>query len=324
MTTLMKTSRNSFVRQRRTRGKPAQPGQKTAGNPTRQVYGTSTVYLPAGSRRTSQPASSKSRKKSSRNRYDLAFSLGDARVQAPALSLPQFSTRWISAFLAALMVTMLYVFSSSSMFNIATVELKGNQRIGASDVNAILSVIGQPVYKAIPARITSDLHTAFSELESVRVSVRLPNRVVISVVERTPIIAWYQDGAFTWIDAKGVAFMPRGDVPGLLQVAATGAPVDVVQDGIPTGGVQRFVSTGLIDALFALSAEVPAGSPMTYDPVYGIGWQDPRGWMVYFGRNGTDIPMKKQVYATILESLSKQGIQPSLISVEYLDAPFYK
>ena len=34
--------------------------------------------------------------------------------------------------------------------------------------------------------------------------------------------------------------------------------------------------------------------------------------------------MKQKVYQAILDTISQQGIQPTLISVEYLDAPFYK
>jgi hypothetical protein len=63
---------------------------------------------------------------------------------------------------------------------------------------------------------------------------------------------------------------------------------------------------------------------MICDPQYGMGWQDPRGWTVYFGQNAKDILMKKVVYKTILDTLTLQGVQPSLISVEYLNAPFYK
>ena len=34
--------------------------------------------------------------------------------------------------------------------------------------------------------------------------------------------------------------------------------------------------------------------------------------------------MKLKVYQAILDKITQQGIQPTLISMEYLDAPFYK
>ena len=80
----------------------------------------------------------------------------------------------------------------------------------------------------------------------------------------------------------------------------------------------------MVQAILTLAPKIPAGMPMIYDPNYGMGWQDARGWSVYFGQTTRDVPMKLVVYQSIVDSLTSQGIQPTLISVEYLDAPFYK
>jgi hypothetical protein len=79
-----------------------------------------------------------------------------------------------------------------------------------------------------------------------------------------------------------------------------------------------------VQAIITLAPQIPPGAPMIYDPGYGMGWQDPRGWSVFFGQDTQDIEMKKNVYQAITDLLSRQGIQPTLISVAYLDAPFYK
>ena len=63
---------------------------------------------------------------------------------------------------------------------------------------------------------------------------------------------------------------------------------------------------------------------MVYDPQYGIGWQDPRGWQIFFGVTMDNLPLKVQAYQAIMDMLSLKGVQPTLISVAYLDAPFYK
>ncbi len=34
--------------------------------------------------------------------------------------------------------------------------------------------------------------------------------------------------------------------------------------------------------------------------------------------------MKLKVYQSMVDTFTRQGIQPTLISVEFLDAPFYK
>ncbi len=60
------------------------------------------------------------------------------------------------------------------------------------------------------ATLERQLRLNFPELLKARVTVWLPNRVYVELVERTPAIVWNQDGGYTWIDESGVAFRPRG------------------------------------------------------------------------------------------------------------------
>jgi hypothetical protein len=63
---------------------------------------------------------------------------------------------------------------------------------------------------------------------------------------------------------------------------------------------------------------------MQYDPSFGLGWQDPQGWMVFFGRNTSEITTKLLEYQTIIAALQERNITPALISLENLHAPFYR
>jgi hypothetical protein len=73
-----------------------------------------------------------------------------------------------------------------------------------------------------------------------------------------------------------------------------------------------------------LSPLVPQDATLVFDPAYGLGWSDPRGWRVYFGHSDGDADLKYQVYQAMLDYLTKNNIQPTLISVEYPTAPFYR
>ena len=363
MTTLQKTSRANTIRQRRSTQTPKERGRegsKPAGKKTsqtaRQAYHPKSVFLPVEPRpvapttlrkmrgsahgqtfglvaKTKGKGSIASRmtKNSRRNHsrslgkgYDLAINLGRTAVRAPVLSLPELGPRWISAGLTLLLGLMLYTLATANTFKVMAAEVTGNQRLEAQEVTGMLGLLGQPIYKAVPSRIETNLRTAFPDLASVNVQVSFPNHIRVAVTERTPILAWYQDGKATWIDSNGVAFMPRGDVQGLIQIAANGTPPTPPVNPKKSIFDQLFIDPGMVQAIIALSPQVPAGAPMIYDPVYGMGWQDPRGWSVYFGQNTQDIEMKKKVYQALLDTFSKQGIQPTLISVEYLDAPIYK
>ena len=350
--------RAEAVRQRRTSRTHSKPDSKKTKQTTRQAYLTGSVLLPAQPRpatRRTPVTSSKGRQApgsglrsqsmgrpaqarvSSRmaglrpvkqvagqNGYDFAFSLGRTAVHAPALNLPQLGPRWISGGLTLLLVVLLYTMSTANIFIVSAADVSGNQRLNAADVSSALGVTGQPIFKAIPSQIETNLRTAFPDLAGVSVRVGLPNHVYVSVIERTPVLVWSQDNKITWIDSNGVSFMPRGNVPGLIPIASNGNPPQVVGDPKQSVYEHPFISPAMVQAIMTLHPQVPAGSPMVYDPKYGMGWQDPRGWSVYFGQNTQDIPMKQKVYQAMLDTITKQGIQPTLISVEYLDAPFYK
>ena len=136
---------------------------------------------------------------------------------------------------------------------------------------------------------------------------------------------WSQDGQSVWVDAEGFAFAPRGDAQNLISVIATGAPPTPAGiDPAQTIGAHRLLSIELVSAITALSPSIPEGASLVFDPQYGLGWNDPKGWKVYFGQSYGDTPLKLQVYQGILTYLGEQNLQPTMISVEYPDAPFYR
>jgi hypothetical protein len=256
--------------------------------------------------------------------YDVAFSLGRTSVRAPVLNLPKLGSRWVSAGLTLLLGLLLYAMTTANTFKVDAVDVIGNQRLGTEEVNSRLSLSGQSIFNAIPAKIENDLRTAFPDLAGVSVQVGFPNHIRVSIVERVPVLAWYQDDNITWIDANGIAFTPRGDAAGLVQVASIGAPPAPEPDPKRSMYDQAFITPALVQAMLMLYPQVPGEAPMIYDPKYGMGWQDPRGWSVYFGQDTHEISIKKKIYQSILDTFSQKGIQPTLISVAYLDAPFYK
>jgi cell division protein FtsQ len=329
MTTKPNTSRSQFVRQRRTsrfgiKLGPKSPALKPAVKVApRRSYHPESVYLPGTPRL--DPSGRKTRSyRSQTGSAQYAFSLGRAEVRAPAISLPQFGPRWLSAAATALLVFLLFTLWNSSTFAVSGAELRGAQRLDAAEINAALGLTGQPIFTAVPARLSAELRADFPDVSAASVHVGLPNRVVVDVTERTPLLAWTQNGAVTWIDADGIAFPPRGAVQGLIPVSATGTPPQAQADATVPLYARPYLPPAMVQAMITLYPYLPKDVTMTYDPQYGMGWNDARGWSVYFGQGTADIPMKIKVYQAIVDTLTSQGIQPSLISVEYLDAPFYK
>jgi hypothetical protein len=318
--------RAELVRQRRT-----QQTHQRLTKTRKTVYRPETVYMPVTPRLVKQTRTPKGKaarpatKKPRRQHYDIAFSMGRADVRTPGIAIPQLGTRLLSSLLCAALIFSLYTIWTSSTFKVNGTEISGNQRLGEDEINAALQIIGQPIFMAIPAQIAANILADYPDLSSADVHVVFPNRIIVSVAERIPLIAWYQDGTMAWIDAQGVAFPPRGKAGNLISVVANGNPPPVQLDPQQAAGpTPPFLDPAMVQVICTLNPYIPGGAPMIYDTTYGLGWQDARGWQVYFGQNTDDIPLKLKVYQAIVDMLTNKGIRPTLISVEYPNAPFYR
>lgn len=310
-------TRSDFARLRSASRRTAPNSQAASLRSGRRIYEARSVYFPGSLRQISH-----ARPRS----YDIAFSLGRTKVRAPGLEWPLIdwsSSRLVSGFLTLVLVATLFFLWNASLFQVSSAEVFGNQRLSVADINAVLGVINEPIFKAVPAVIESNLRLAYPELQSVQVQVRFPNRILVTVAERTPVLAWYQNGSLTWVDAQGFAFQPRGNVPGLVQVTANGV-LQVPHDPNLPSYEQRLLSPSLVRGVLEVAPYAPEGIPLLYDLKYGIGWQDPRGWVVYFGDSAEEMPQKLVVYEALVQHLLQNGVQPSLISLKYLDAPVYR
>ena len=266
-------------------------------------------------------------------RYDIALSTPYGReateAQAPAFALHMpkfgFGARWISFLLIALCSTGLYYLTSDSLFVTNGASVIGNSRVSVDEISSALGVMGKPSVLLNPAQIEYNILATFPDISAVQVQINLPAEVVVSVSERQPVAAWQQGGQTVWVDAQGYAFPPRGLVEGLVTISAAGSPAgpDSPQS-TQIIGARPFLSPAMATALVTISPRVPPGSTLIYDPRYGLGWTDPRGWQAYFGHTDSDMTTKLKVYQSMLDFLSKQGLKPTLISVEYPDTPFYR
>lgn len=279
-------------------------------------------------------------------RFDIAMSgsfnhttvpVSKAAQKSQSFSMPQMGSgpRWVSGILAMLCVAALYAITASNYFTVSNANVLGNNRVSAEEISSAMGVMGKPAAILSPSEIEYNILAAFPDIASAHVEINLPADVIVTVTERQPVAAWSQEGQTVWVDAKGYAFPARGLVEGLVTVSAVGTPpgpppsippIFGVQNGETQGGLgaKRFLNEEMAAALLVLSPRVPQGSTLVYDPRYGLGWADPRGWQAYFGHTHGDVNTKIQIYQTMVDYLSGQGIAPKLISVEYPDAPFYR
>jgi len=259
-----------------------------------------------------------------RRRFDLALSIPGAEIQLPALPQVSLGARFFSALLVAALTLLAYHLWNSPSYRVEAVEVVGLQRLTSHDVNALLDVAGEPVFAIDANRLREKVIKAFPEFSSVTVEVALPNLVKMTVEERLPILAWKQDGRTVLVDANGVAFPLRdqtGSLPAVV-VEAFSSPPSAPQDVVSQASLQ-FMPVEMVSAILSMSAQAPAGTPLIYDALHGLGWKDAAGWEVYFG-DIRDIEMKLRVYQALVKRLQGEGLQPALISVEYVHSPYYR
>ena len=290
------------------------------------LQGTLRALPPVTSRASMHSAAPKPKRPSARRRFQASLSMPGIRLHTPAITLPVVSIggRLLSFGLSLVLGALIYVAWTLPMFRVAGAQVTGNQRVGTDEINAILNSAGQPIFMLRPAELETRLRLNYPELAGARLRLGLPNLVSVELVERQPIIVWEQGSGFTWIDAEGVAFRPRGAAEGLIAVNALAAPVPGAPSSSDPLSPVPFISGEMVKAIKTLAPHVPPGSPLLYDPRNGLGWADSRGWQVFFGSDARDTALKLQVYQSLVDSLAQRGTYPVFISVQYPNAPFYR
>jgi cell division septal protein FtsQ len=264
--------------------------------------------------------------RSARRRFQIALLpvAPDAEMRGISISRPRLGPRLLSFFAVALLGAALYFAFNLPQLRITEAQVTGNHMLTPAEINTSLNIAGKPVFLLIPSALEKSLRLSYPELLSAKVDITLPNIVSIQVAERKPVIRWQQGDGYTWVSEDGIAFRPHGEDAGLISVVALSTPpteVNVSSDPLTPA---PFISSEMVQALKGLAGHVPQGVPILYDAGSGFGWNDPRGWRVYFGTSAKDVELKMRVYESMVASLTQRGIRPASINVTYPAAPYYR
>ncbi|HET9587522.1 MAG TPA: FtsQ-type POTRA domain-containing protein [Anaerolineales bacterium] len=282
---------------------------------------------PVTRRATRQEASKQNRRPArasgARRRFQIALHVPRREARSLSIPRPRLGGRVPSFLLVLVLGAALYGAFNLPQLRVTQAQITGAELLSPAEINSALNVVGRPIFLFTPENLETRLRLHYPELVSVQVEVALPNLVSVHITERRPVIRWEQGGGYTWISEDGVAFRPRGEVPGLIWVVALSGP-NVEISGGDALTPAPFISVEMVQALKGLAAHVPPNTPILYDPSFGFGWSDPRGWNVHFGTSARDVALKVRVYDSMVNSLTQRGIQPVLINVMYPTAPYYR
>lgn len=263
-------------------------------------------------------------KKMNRRLFNMSTVFAIPRIRE-GLTLPRIEISWrlLSLLLVVFLGVAIYLLWTLPNFRIssASTTFVGNARIPENELETMLDLNGQSIFLLLPGQVEEQTLLNHHELASVNLTVTLPNRVSVNVTERQPIIKWQHDEGYTWIDEDGVAFRPRGDAQDLILVVASDVPPAPYM--VDTSGPPPFISADMAAAIQTLEHSIPAGMPITYEQDDGLGWSDPRGWKVEFGKP-QDMALKLRVYEILSTWLVERGMHPTLINVTYPKTPYYR
>jgi cell division septal protein FtsQ len=239
-----------------------------------------------------------------------------AEVQLPALPEIRLGARLLASVLLIAVLGAAYLLVFSGTFRIAGAEVFGTDIMSESVVRSIAKIDGMPIFFVDPAGIAERLR-AYPEVKAVEVTVEWPNKVVIHVVEREPLVVWDDGGRKWWLCADGVAFLEREALPGMVTVIAETQVLQIQDDPLA-----QVIDPDVLRSAVSLATLLPEAGNFRYVSDYGLILEDERGWTAYFGADG-DMAMKVRVYVRIAEMLQEQGRRVSTVSVVDPGSPYY-
>lgn len=264
-------------------------------------------------------------------------------IRLPAIPIIHFDWKMVSGGLAVILFVMVLLMTTLPAFELNTVEVQGITRVPAGDIVSVLRIHASSIFTLDRSEAVKVISASFPELTDIRIRASLPSSVVVTAVERQPILAWTSGEQTLWIDKEGIVMPVRGDVGSLVAIQSNVTPpltnpIDTTQGVLDYARLalanQSASTTGemiipqmdpnVLKAAIELTAQLPAGASLVYDPVEGMGWVDPRGWSVFFGIDLSDLAVKEAEYQAIVDQLTQQGITPVTISVEFPHAPYYR
>lgn len=308
-------TRADQVRRRRARighdGEPtARPRRVSSAGTWRDRAG---VQHGAGTARQHQGSTARPRR---RRTLALPVEVG-AELSLPSLPALRMGPRALTAVLLGLWALTLHSAWTGARFEVTDIGIEGVELMNAAQIRSIADLGGLPSFAVDPQAVEQKLES-YAEIDGAEVRLRWPAQVVIEIEERRPIVEWQDGTQVWWLNASGVAFIQREPHPGLVRVVAEQPVLEIDQDAL----LPAILPEVLWEAV-AVAEQLPHIGDLTYSPVHGIGFEDPRGWKVIVGQGG-DLEAKLQVYAALTAALMERGVNVQLVNIEDPSAPYYK
>lgn len=223
------------------------------------------------------------------------------------------SWRMVSGGIVLACLLALGVFFASDSFYVNSVAIGGLRYLTSDEIVGLTNIYQMHIFWVDAAEVREAVLDSPTVADA-QVYVSLTDPLVqIIVQEREPAIIWEQNGTANWIDLQGRAMRLREDRPDLLRV---------VMDTEIEGDLSASIDPAVVAGALQLQTLLPDAASLRYHPDKGLGYNDPRGWVGWFG-TGANMPEKLLIYNAIVSDTQQRGVSLVEVNVNNPDSPKY-
>ena len=253
------------------------------------------------------------RKRRSRVFDNTATMTGRMSLQRLTMSWAVDRAKVLSLVCLAVLMWLLFYFFTSERFFVYGVELSGNQFVSVEEIFEQSDLDSLSIFFVHPSEVSQRL-LELANIKGAQVTVRLPNRVAITVTERSPQVIVKIKGLEYWVDSEGIILPARGHLEQAIVV--------VVEDDIDLKPGDSFDVEALHTAQ-QLHELLPEVSRVAYSQATGVSVTADQGWSVVFG-NSENLPAKVAIYSSLMKRLGREGTEVAVVDLRYEGKPYYR
>ncbi len=216
-------------------------------------------------------------------------------------------SHYIALMLIASSISALVFLFTDATFRTGAPQVEGNHYLDAQQILQQAHLDGVNIYLIDPAEASRKLVTFMPQIEKVSVRLGLPDRVLIQVVEREPVLTYSQGEHRLWADAEGFLFPMTTELDTLPKLLDEDGSASV--DG-------SHLNPGVWQGIQEIAASISGIDTFYYRDIYGLFFISPEGWRVYLG-DGDNMQHKLAMWQTIRQQLLQENRTIKAVDLRY-------
>lgn len=213
-------------------------------------------------------------------------------------------------------------FATSPEYVVASVTVEGSKVLSADQANDIAQVQGLNIFEVDPAVVQARLAEKAALLKGVTVETRLPNQVIIKVLERRPSVVWVlSDGTPLLASDDHVVVGTASTLDGLVTIFDRGPSTDTLKIGAP----MPVHKADAADTAQQIYLTLPGATglqlrQMEWAPDNGITAITATGQRIDFG-TGDNLDMKIKIVQALVQQTRNQNKPWNILDVRSVERP---